>query len=71
VDCLPCRTCGATIVLARTPSGGWLPLDADPHPLGSVVVDHDGYVGPQSGMGAPDYSRRYHRHTCQGGADDS
>ena len=61
----PCRACGAAIVLARTPTGGWAPLEPWPDPASTVRVDvlATGLVllgdAPASAR-----TRRYARHDC-------
>lgn len=40
-----CRSCGAPVVWARTSTGGSMPVDADPSPVGNVeLVDDDGIL---------------------------
>lgn len=47
-----CRSCGKPILWARTPNGKWMPLDPEPNPLGNLLLDEDGYIGPHP-EGAP------------------
>ena len=35
-----CRSCGAPIIWRRTPTGGRIPLDADPRPNDGNVLDY-------------------------------
>lgn len=52
MDMSTCKHCGSAIIWARLPNGKMIPLDADPHPHGSRVLDDDGFVGPsQHGRG--------------------
>ncbi len=57
-----CRYCGRPILWFEKPTGGWVPLDPDPDPLGTVAV-RDGENVPADTPGA----KRYRKHfgTCE------
>jgi len=65
-----CSSCSAPIVWANTATGKKMPLDAQPHPLGNLVMDEAGNVGPPDAwpgnLGTPDLTKRYRSHfaTC-------
>ena len=61
-----CNLCGALIRWAQTSNGGNLPLDAEPDPMGNLVLDEYNRVGPMTGEpGTPDMRTRYTRHDCK------
>jgi hypothetical protein len=61
-----CKSCGAEIIWAKTPTGKSMPLDAEPHPRGNIVLDANGCTGPVRPGDVPDLSVRYLSHfvTC-------
>ena len=60
-----CNTCGAELRWAKTSNDGSIPLNAKPDPLGPLVLDEHGRIGPRDGeAGTPDLRTRYTRHTC-------
>lgn len=61
-----CNRCGAAVVWAETSRGGRIPLNAVPHPLGSVYLDGRGRVGSDDPHARPDTGLTYMKHflTC-------
>lgn len=60
-----CKTCGQAVRWAKTSNNGSVPLDANPHPRGNVVLDEYGRTGPAADEpGTPDLSVRFVRHAC-------
>jgi len=68
-----CNHCHAPILWARTTGGRLMPIDADPHPDGNVLVDDAGghlvagVLGANQAAGARDRGQLLHRHhklTC-------
>jgi hypothetical protein len=66
----PCRDCGDAIVLARSPHGGWIPLqpypDAGPDATGRIRVDvlAAGLVVLRADEPTSGRTKRYARHDC-------
>jgi hypothetical protein len=60
-----CRSCGAEIVWARTERDKRAPIDAEPNPLGDVVlIWHEGDREPLAIFGVPDEAfEEWQRHT--------
>lgn len=65
---LACKDCGADIDFVGLPSGGKLPIDPRPTPLGFIVLDENGLAGALDPKhpGRPNLALRYlpHRLTC-------
>lgn len=63
-----CSACSQPVIWATTSKGNKMPLDAQPHPMGNLVLDDGGNVGPPDSQfpGTPDLTRRYKSHfsTC-------
>jgi hypothetical protein len=68
-----CNHCHAPILWARTTGDRLMPIDADPHPDGNVLVDDAGghlvagVLNPNQAAGARDRGQQLHRHhklTC-------
>jgi hypothetical protein len=69
-----CRSCGAEIVFARTREGRLMPVDAHPHPAGTVTLEWDpasgewrAILGGQPSPGTP--MHRPHFATCPAAAE--
>lgn len=69
----PCNHCRAPILWARTTGDRLMPIDADPHPDGNVLVDDAGghlvagVLSPNQAAGARDRGQllyRHHKLTC-------
>lgn len=50
--------------MVRTPTGGWIPVNPEPSPLGSIVLDQFDSCGPGEEGATPDYGCRFLRHLC-------
>ena len=59
-----CKDCGQPIQWARTSNDGYVPLDPDPHPLGSIVLDSQDRTGSWDGA-RPNRAVRYMKHRCK------
>jgi hypothetical protein len=68
-----CRSCGAEVIWTSTRGGKTMPVDAEPHPDGTVALTydplHDGIVvaevlGPLEAMASDDPLHRSHFATC-------
>ena len=66
----PCRDCGGAIVLAKSPHGGWVPLEPYPEAgadaVGRIRVDvlAAGLVLLRADEPTSARTRRYQRHQC-------
>lgn len=59
-----CRSCGAPIIWARTPSGRTIPIDRQPTDDGNVRVTYDGHKAHAQVVGKPDlFTADEPRHT--------
>lgn len=56
-----CRSCGASIFFAPTSAKRLMPLDAEPHPEGNVILDRHG-VAEVHPVGMAPGAVRYRSH---------
>lgn len=71
-----CRSCGAAIMWAVTPSGRTMPLDAEPTANGNIVIEEDGRAATLNKVtlaemiaaGDPTPRRTSHFATCKNSA---